>query len=249
MTIQHCPIYSLKKVYQSSEMRVHSSNEAVLFIRNEQKVTQYICFEFDLDIPLAPSAPLIIGFQKGQVGQMQRHSEKLYCFQPQIYLKDHLGSLIALYIIKEFQQNENGDISYTKRLATALMSHLLKLKRKHLSFLEHCDSSLTHHNLRKIDDYIHKYMDQPISVSDLAEITGFSDAYFSKLFKNATGKSPYKYLTHCRMEKARDLLLGTDEPIIQVSFAVGIDNHSQFCQIFKRYYGFSPSEMRDLRKE
>lgn len=78
-----------------------------------------------------------------------------------------------------------------------------------------------------------------MSVSDIAAELGFDRSYFSTIFKECTGTSPYAYLTMLRVRKACNLLKSTDLSINQVAERVGIDPHN-FSRIFKRELGILP---------
>ena len=82
-----------------------------------------------------------------------------------------------------------------------------------------------------------------MSVSDMASELGFDRSYFSTLFKECTGTSPYAYLTSLRVRKACELLLQTDMSVLEVSESVGINPHN-FSRIFKRETGISPTDYK-----
>ena len=57
------------------------------------------------------------------------------------------------------------------------------------------------------------------------------------------------YLTHLRIEKARELLLKTDRGIAEVSEAVGFHDYRTFTKVFKRYEGVPPTQFRKFMKD
>ncbi len=83
-----------------------------------------------------------------------------------------------------------------------------------------------------------------ISMHDAAGTLGYSDAYFSKLFKQLFDKNFTTYLTEYRMDRARELLEGTERNIKEVGEAVGYYDSNYFTKVFKRYLGVLPSEYR-----
>lgn len=82
-----------------------------------------------------------------------------------------------------------------------------------------------------------------ITVSDVAAELGFDRSYFSTVFKEYTGVSPYAYLTTIRIKRASDLLTGGNQSVSEIAEAVGIDPHN-FSRIFKREMGISPLDYR-----
>ena len=73
-----------------------------------------------------------------------------------------------------------------------------------------------------------------------------SASYFGKLFKQFAGVSVSEYLTKLRMERAYNLfLLKPDEEVAKIAMAVGYSNAGYFATVFRKYYGVSPSKLRN----
>ncbi|MFC4598752.1 helix-turn-helix domain-containing protein [Cohnella hongkongensis] len=63
-----------------------------------------------------------------------------------------------------------------------------------------------------MQNYIHKHYDEPnLSLELVSHIAGWSPSYLGKLFKGATGQSFSEYLNYIRLEKAKNLLISTNE--------------------------------------
>ncbi|MCM1143710.1 MAG: helix-turn-helix transcriptional regulator [Lachnoclostridium sp.] len=63
---------------------------------------------------------------------------------------------------------------------------------------------------------------------------------FAKYFED----TPLQYLNKVRIEKAKELLLSSDEKIVSIGLAVGIENTNHFIRLFKEKTGISPSAYR-----
>jgi AraC-like DNA-binding protein len=87
-----------------------------------------------------------------------------------------------------------------------------------------------------IDD---RYADH-INLGSIAGEAYFSKFHFTRLFKQAYGKTPHQYLTGVRIEKAMERLK-TGLPVSDVCYAVGFESLSSFCGLFKRIAGVTPS--------
>ncbi|MNH46944.1 HTH-type transcriptional regulator YesS [compost metagenome] len=68
--------------------------------------------------------------------------------------------------------------------------------------------------------------------------------YFSKLFKQETGKNYIEYVTEARMEWASRLLKETPAKVSEIAKRVGYEDMKHFNQLFKRYSGETPSQYR-----
>lgn len=71
-----------------------------------------------------------------------------------------------------------------------------------------------------------------------------SHYHFCRLFKQSTGITPHQYLTQCRIDRAKQLLLTTRLTITEIAFAVGSTNHSSFTRLFRQYVGVPPKVFR-----
>ncbi|MEC2056805.1 response regulator [Peribacillus psychrosaccharolyticus] len=99
-------------------------------------------------------------------------------------------------------------------------------------------------DLTEIIQYITHHYHEALTLHDLASSIYISDSYFSRIFKEKTGKKFIDYLTEIRIYKAKQLLEHTDLKTNEVSISVGYPNARYFSQIFKRYTGYVPSEFK-----
>ena len=95
--------------------------------------------------------------------------------------------------------------------------------------------------------YIEQFHTEPLSLQDLSQLCGYSDAYFCRLFKKTFGKTYTAYLADCRIEHAKQLLEENKKSISAISEAVGFQSFSHFCICFRKLVGKTPSEYRKER--
>jgi two-component system response regulator YesN len=88
------------------------------------------------------------------------------------------------------------------------------------------------------------YASESISLTNVAEHTNVSANYFSAAFSQEMKQTFVEYLTMKRMEKAKELLRNCDDSVCEISQAVGIDNYTYFCRLFKKIIGTTPTEYR-----
>lgn len=93
-------------------------------------------------------------------------------------------------------------------------------------------------------DYITLHLEEDISISDLASLTGYSDYYCSKKFKKETGMTPAQYIKDARLKAAANLLATSNEEIQEIAARYKFGSQSYFTDSFRRQYGMSPSEYR-----
>lgn len=93
------------------------------------------------------------------------------------------------------------------------------------------------------------YANDSLSVEMLADRVGLSPAYFGKLFGSSMNQSCNDYIQEIRMQKAAELLAGTDRTVNDISMSVGINNTNYFYSLFKKKYGMTPAQYRKKVKE
>ena len=84
-----------------------------------------------------------------------------------------------------------------------------------------------------------------INVSEFADMAGMSEESFARLFKECTGVPVHRYITGVRLKQALRLLKYSGSTISQIAYAVGYDDPLYFSRLFKKYYGASPSYIRN----
>jgi len=95
-----------------------------------------------------------------------------------------------------------------------------------------------------------RYMDTnfgiPIELAGIAEEACISQYHFHRLFKKVYGYTPHKYLTDKRIAKAKELLSGHDNTLVEICALVGFESLGSFCTLFKRQTGYTPMAYRNL---
>lgn len=87
-----------------------------------------------------------------------------------------------------------------------------------------------------------------LTLEELAEVVHLHPAYFSTLFRKITGLPPLHYLGRYRLERTRELLLSTDQPVRRIATATGFRDPFYLSRVFRRAEGVSPSDYRRARK-
>ena len=96
-------------------------------------------------------------------------------------------------------------------------------------------------HLLRAKNLIDRRFAEPLDVARLAREAYASDAHFARSFKRAFGEAPHRYLTRRRIERAQELLRGTDRSLTTVALDVGFDTPSSFSRAFRQITGEPPS--------
>jgi RpiB/LacA/LacB family sugar-phosphate isomerase len=102
--------------------------------------------------------------------------------------------------------------------------------------------------LQRVFSHIKDNIAQDLSVSELAQVVGMSQYYFSKLFKMSTGTTPHQYVMRQRVERAQEYLRETRTPLAEVGTQVGFETQSHFTSVFRRLAGTTPKHYREMHQ-
>jgi AraC family transcriptional regulator len=144
----------------------------------------------------------------------------------------------------ELQQHGRMGRLYIDSLGNALVVNLLQDYFVSCPRMTQVEGGLGDRQLIQITRYIYEHLDQDIKLSDLAQISKMSQAHFSRLFKQSTGSSPYQYLLQQRVERAKQLLMSTDQSLVEIALACGFSSHSHFTSQFRKITGVTPRDYR-----
>ena len=101
--------------------------------------------------------------------------------------------------------------------------------------------------IRRAQDFIRENLTNGISLKEIADAAGdVSPFHFSRLFKQATGFSPYQFLIECRVLTAQQLLRAKRELSLgEIAFRCGFADQSSFTRCFRQRTGLTPKQYRD----
>ena len=92
--------------------------------------------------------------------------------------------------------------------------------------------------------YINEHMDEPLTLTILAQKALVSPAHFSRVFKETTGIGLVVYVNTKRIIKAKELLQETNHTIAHIAEMCGFESMPQFYRTFKKYNEKTPATFR-----
>jgi AraC family transcriptional regulator len=162
---------------------------------------------------------------------------------PRFVIRDLVLERIAHRLLKAIAEPTAGRL-LTEQIAHDLASHLILA---HSNVEQPRASERTYPmapgKLKRAQEFVVANLDADMSLKDIAGAAGMSLFHFAKSFKDTTGRSPYQFLTECRLLHARSLLHDATLSIGEIAKAVGL-SHGRFTAVFGREMGMTPSEFR-----
>ena len=115
---------------------------------------------------------------------------------------------------------------------------LLRLKVMELLYnVMDCSKNIFRHRV------VEENYTSPISLEELAYLSGRSLSSFKRDFQSIYGETPAKWIREKRLSKARQLLQASQMSVADVAYSLGFENPTHFSCIFKQQYGMSPSSL------
>lgn len=86
----------------------------------------------------------------------------------------------------------------------------------------------------------------PYTLDTFAEMANYSPFHFARMFRNMVGIPPGEFLAALRFDRAKELILRTDQSITDICFEVGFSSLGTFSSRFKHLVGVSPNDLRTM---
>lgn len=100
--------------------------------------------------------------------------------------------------------------------------------------------------IQKTINWIENNLHEDISSTDISSVAGFSKYHFHRVFLSFTGMSFANYIRIRRLTNAANLLINTEEKIIDIAFYYQFESQESFTRAFRKYYGLPPGRYRKL---
>jgi AraC-like DNA-binding protein len=161
-------------------------------------------------------------------------------------------SILFKHIFEEAinQLDYSGEIATLKlqELIFCLSRRIFQHETTHSNFFIHPQADLDV-NIRLALDFIDQHIEENLSITELAKLSGYSNHYFSSIFKTATGYAPKKYINHQKIAKSKELLLYSGMNITEISDSLGFESIHYFSRLFKQIEGITPLAYQNKSKE
>ena len=134
-----------------------------------------------------------------------------------------------------------ADELYAESAATFLAVHLLT---RHAEAPRPRELGREELRTRRAVQFIRENHHLPLSLADMAAAAELSPFHFLRVFKTATGQTPYRFLTRIRVERACRHLERGELSVTEIAQACGFATPSRFASAFRAQIGLSPSAYR-----
>lgn len=158
--------------------------------------------------------------------------------------KNTVHNIVLQAIRKSFDISEQ-EWGYEFRLREILTNIWLKLYAMERPKLEEdAGSHKVDSQMKTMMLYIREHYTEPISVDQLAEAAHISKRVCFRIFQEVLHMSPVEYMREYRLQKACEMLTGSNESITQIAVDCGMGTSSYFGKVFAESYGCTPTAYR-----
>jgi len=160
-----------------------------------------------------------------------------------MFLADSLISAAAMQLVNELHKGASADERFMGMLAPVMLEQTYRvlttpdtrgINPRHIHF----------GRLQAVLGYIHDHLSDDLSAQFLAKKAEVSEVHFRRVFQDAMGAPPHRYILAARLEQARKLLTMTALPISRIAEDCGFSSQSHLTERFRTAHAATPAEYR-----
>lgn len=220
--------------------------------------------EYDTDYPLKTEKELFDSISQGDTRRAAEQASLFFDWMEKSSggeMSDVCLKVLEFVLWAERLAYSNGGHVYhflSRSEYLPEINHMKSYDELRLWFLSHIERAvnmINTANAAKTEDvaekakkYIDMHYQEDISLDDLSGMYDISPFYFSKVFKTQTGVTFTDYITGVRVNKARELLEGTNKSMKEICSEVGYSDPNYFSRIFKKNTGVTPTEYKEGKR-
>ncbi|GEM_PF-4936410 len=115
---------------------------------------------------------------------------------------------------------------------------------EYIKYIEEQERKSAHYLIVFAKEYIHRYLNQKISIGEMAKEIGTNSSYLSRLFHEKEGITLQQYICNQRIKQAQKLLCSSNYTNEEISKTLGFSSLSYFGKILKDCTGMTPTQYR-----
>ena len=152
--------------------------------------------------------------------------------------------------VMELLEVARAEFERDREAAKASITHATRILRRALESHEAFSKAdggtggLAGWQVRRLRVYIDSNLSETIYVSDLSRVVLRSTPHFCRAFKRTFGQTPHAYVTARRLERAKSLMLESDEQLSVIAVLCGFADQSHLSKLFRQQMGEPPGAWR-----
>lgn len=144
--------------------------------------------------------------------------------------------------------NEEHDANVVNRVCEMCLTDRVRDPRDRQRLPLRARLGVQNSKLLTIIEMMEANLSEPVSLLEIANYVGLSRRQIERLFHKNLGRSPARYYLELRLDRARNLLLQANIPIVEIGIACGFVSASHFSRCYRELYSRSPQQERQQRE-
>ena len=211
----------------------------------QRTFSEYI-FHFDLYTESARTAKVFRGHISEQTKRVITKEESfLRSFPMVIHPTSIVSNEIRAFFLKmhkEYTEQRHGFQGMLSAHAKIMLINLYRCVENDSTPVSEGMISSWNSIQRIVENIQLNYNDPRLSIAMLADLAGYTPNYISTMIKENLGVTIHEYITHVRIDMAKQFLYETDRNITQIAELVGYSSVYSFSRVFKKVVGVTPSQ-------
>jgi AraC family transcriptional regulator len=156
---------------------------------------------------------------------------------------DPLVHASAQQLLAELARSSTPNLGFVERACTLMVEQTCRvLEGKTARHVP--PDALQLGRLQGVLEWIGQNLSNELSNVELAERAGVSESHFRRIFQEAMGMTPHRYVLRLRLERVHELLTRTSFSIARVAAQCGFNSQSHMTACFSAAYGITPARAR-----
>lgn len=169
------------------------------------------------------------------IGIYQRISSILISHINKYNMQESIATQIGLYPLYFMRDFEDWKEAF---------AYLEKLSNIVLDLTSSSQMDKNQQLILSIKNYINTHLSFDLTLTTLSDMVNYNSSYVSRLFKQTTGMNLSDYVNSSRINKAKELLISSNDSIRVIAEKVGFDTSQYFSMVFRKEVGLTPSEFK-----
>lgn len=158
-----------------------------------------------------------------------------------VILGEESSLWLAARMYKEFTERDSFSGLALESITTEL---LIATSRQHTKKAENQPPKW----LSRVIEYLHENFEHSVGLNDLAKIAEVHPTHLARVFRQFESCTAGDYVRKVRIEKARQKMLYSKQPLVEIALETGFSDQSHFTRSFKIITGMTPTEYRRIFK-
>jgi AraC family transcriptional regulator len=188
----------------------------------------------------------IVAFDPAFIARSEEDLERKFNtpFLEKLGVEDSEISTLVSLLMKECGTGGLHGRLYPESLAHAIAVRFVYLGRGKRVEMEAYRPMSSRQTIRPVLERMHADFAADLSLSTLAAQCGYSRRHFLRMFEEATGQPPHRYLLLLRLKHAKELMRKRSMPLVDIATASGFSSQSHMSRAFRKIWGISPGQLR-----